>query len=476
VKYCCTRTASLLFACAAFATSAHAAESLGVPQYKAGETARVEVVAAVGFVAIDQEKTAELRLKGGERVPVIYRFDTNAAAAALANLQDAFTSNRQYFVVRLQSRFNRQVLDDRELSGDRFAKFLSSYQSTHRAFPLSSNLACAWAKGESDSEWTLAFEDKLRNAMAHFIRPEDRPAEAKIGWQVKLVPSDASSALSMAQVERTRAVARSNVIALLKFRSEFAKQFAPEEKYVVRFLSAFIQPTCIPEGELTRELREKQMAGLSSVTRYEPGDVIVRPGDLVSTATKAALDEYRAKLAMLRGPAAAPSATLVAAPIPARPITPWIWGGSALFAAAGAVFFYRARRRRQTAALALVPDSLGQDAVAALRDDPVIRDRLLAHLTRLMGQSIVRRLFAQRGQLLATQHAATAQTTEIEQRLEKVQSDMQERFTAYEQRIEELEKELAAAEEQNRDLIRVKIAIAKQELEAERARRRIDLN
>lgn len=446
-----------------------------MPQYKVGETARVEVVAAVGFVAIDPEKTAELKLKGSERVPVIYRLDTNAAAAALTSLQDAFISNRQYFVVRLQSKFNRHVLDDRDLNGDRFAKFLASYQSSHRAFPLSSNMACAWARGESDSEWTGPFEEKLRDAMAHFIRPEDRPAEAKIGWQVKLVPSDASSALSMNQVERTRAVARSNVIALLKFRSEFAKQFLPEEKYSMRFLSAFIQPTCIPEGELTREFREKAMAGLSSAIKYEPGDVIVRPGDLVNAATKAALDEYRAKLALLRGPAAATAATFSAPPNATSSIPQWVWMSSALLAVIAALFFWL-RGRRQTAALTLVPDSLGQDAVAALRDDPVIRDRLLAHLTRLMGQSIVRRLFAQRGQLIATQNVATAQTTEIEQRLEKVQSDMQERFTAYERRIAELEKELSAAEEQNRDLIRAKIAIARQELEAERARRGVNWN
>src|SRR6185503_1294563 len=140
-----------------------------------GETSRVEVVAAVNFVAIDPDKTAELRLKEGERVPIIYRHDTNALPSALANLQDAFTSNRQYFVVRLQSKFNRQVLDDRELSGDRFAKFLASYQSTHRTFPLSSNLACAWAKGESDAEFTGPIEEKLQNAMTHFIRPEERP-------------------------------------------------------------------------------------------------------------------------------------------------------------------------------------------------------------------------------------------------------------------------------------------------------------
>src|SRR6185295_5150191 len=113
---------------------------------------------------------------------------------------------------------------------------------------------------------------------------------------------------------------------------------------------------------------------------------------------------------------------------------------------------------------------------AAVRNDPVIRARLVEHFTRLLGQSVVQRLFAQRGSLLDTQHVAAAQANHLEERLEKVQSDMQERFAAYEQRIAELKTELTVAEEQNRDLIRAKIALAKQELEAERARQRVDWN
>jgi len=65
---------------------------------------------------------------------------------------------------------------------------------------------------------------------------------------------------------------------------------------------------------------------------------------------------------------------------------------------------------------------------------------------------------------------------DIEERLEKVQSQMLEKFQAYEKRIADLEKELASAEEQNRDLIRAKIALAKQELEAEFASGRLDWN
>jgi hypothetical protein len=214
-------------------------------------------------------------------------------------------------------------------------------------------------------------------------------------------------------------------------------------------------------------MREKQTEGMSSVSHYEPGDLIVRADEVVTAGIKAALDEYRAKMALLRG------LEIVQAP---PPLAPWLWAGAICAAFVSAGIFLWLRLRRRTMALALVPESLGNDAVAAVRGDPVIRARLVEHFTRLLGQSVVQRLFAQRGQLLDAQHTAATQTTELEQRLEKVQSDMQERFVAYEQRIAELENELAVAEEQNRDLIRAKIAIAKQELEAERARQRVDWN
>jgi hypothetical protein len=273
-------------------------------------------------------------------------------------------------------------------------------------------------------------------------------------------------------VERTRGINRSNVVALNKLQQNFRNSFPQEQKAIGRFLAPFIRANCFPEAALTHEARQKQIGNLSSVNRYDPGDVIVRAGDVVTSGTKAALDEFRARLAMLRGPEP------VSAPVAILPISPnpWWWAGGAVLFALGAAIFFWWRARRRVASLALVPESVGPETVAALRNDPVIRARLIEHLTRVLGQSVVQRLFAQRGQLLNAQHEATAQTAELEQRLEKVQTNVQERFRVYETRIAGLEKELAAAEEQNRDLIRAKIALAKQELEAERARSPVDWN
>ena len=63
----------------------------------------------------------------------------------------------------------------------------------------------------------------------------------------------------------------------------------------------------------------------------------------------------------------------------------------------------------------------------------------------------------QRRALLAAQQQAAAELTELARRLEAVQTPMLERLRAYEQRIAELEKELAEQSKENRELLKLKI-------------------
>lgn len=441
-----------------------------IPQYRVGDKAGMDVVATIRIAAVDPEKTAALREKEAPRVPVIYRWNTNAVEEAVLELRDTFATNRQIFVVSLGKSFNRSVLEDRHLTNQRFGRFITSFQSAHKSFPLSSNLAVAWARGEPDGEFIAPFEAYLRTAMDRYLRPDEHPPEAKIGWQVKLVRSDAASPLHPSAIQRTRGIARSNVIAIGKVRFDYRDETSPEPRAIAKYASSFLQPTCIADAGLTRELRDREVGTLTSVNRYDPGDIIVRKGQTITPATKAALDELRGRLALIQGPTTGGTA------LGPRPLTPWLIAGAATLLAVATALVLWLRFRRKTMALALMPESLGHETAAAVKNDPVIRARLTEHLTRLLGQSVVQRLLSQRGQLIKTQEAAVQQAEELEQRLEKVETDMHERFGAYEQRIVELEAELEAAEEQNRDLIRAKIAIAKEELERERAKARVDWN
>lgn len=106
----------------------------------------------------------------------------------------------------------------------------------------------------------------------------------------------------------------------------------------------------------------------------------------------------------------------------------------------------------------------------------VLRAGLIPQLARWMMGKLVRGLVADRQQLLVTQKAASEEVIELGERLAAVQAPLQERLAAYERRIGELEKQLAAKGEENRELIKAKIALARRQLELERSKGEVVLN
>jgi hypothetical protein len=85
-------------------------------------------------------------------------------------------------------------------------------------------------------------------------------------------------------------------------------------------------------------------------------------------------------------------------------------------------------------------------------------------------QKLLRKLITDRAELLEAQHAATAKALSVEERLARVERQIQQQNEGYQQRIEALTHELLAAKEENRELIRAQIRQVKAEMEAARAR------
>ena len=108
------------------------------------------------------------------------------------------------------------------------------------------------------------------------------------------------------------------------------------------------------------------------------------------------------------------------------------------------------------------------------RTDPDMRAHVAPHLARLMMNKLFRRLISQRSQMIATQEMAATEMAELEAQLEKVRAPLEERLRAYEKRIAELERQLAARGEENRELLKAKIFLVRKEIE--RAKNRLELN
>ena len=100
----------------------------------------------------------------------------------------------------------------------------------------------------------------------------------------------------------------------------------------------------------------------------------------------------------------------------------------------------------------------------------LVREGLVPHLAHLMKNRLFRGVASQRAHLLLTQQAGASQVADLEQRLAKIQSQMQNRFGAYERRIAELEKEVMAKEQINRELLQAKTDMMNQALAAARTR------
>lgn len=100
----------------------------------------------------------------------------------------------------------------------------------------------------------------------------------------------------------------------------------------------------------------------------------------------------------------------------------------------------------------------------------LLRARLMPQMARWMMSELVQRLVSHRSGLLSSQQQAEREVAELERRLEQLQAPLAERLRAYEQRIADLERELAAKGEENRELLKARIASARQKLELERAK------
>ncbi len=106
----------------------------------------------------------------------------------------------------------------------------------------------------------------------------------------------------------------------------------------------------------------------------------------------------------------------------------------------------------------------------------VSRANLAPHLAQVLKETVVQELAVQRRELLKAQEEATMEIAAMIHRLDAVQAPLQERLHSYEARIQELEKELTVLNEENRELLKLKIEMIRRQLEVERVHNRLEFN
>ncbi len=215
---------------------------------------------------------------------------------------------------------------------------------------------------------------------------------------------------------------------------------------------------------MTRLARSRRTDPIWAADRYDAGQVIAKRGQVIDQKIKAALDQLREKTAFA-------SLQQIRVDQQKTQTVPYRWIAAGAAAALLALFIVIWRLAPRPRLSPLLPATVSHSGTGNLAD---VREGLLPHLARLMMDKLVQKLVSQREHLLDTQQRAVADMAELEERLEKVHAPLQDRLRAYEQRIGDLEKELALKGEENRELIKAKIQMARKQLEA--AKERLDLN
>jgi hypothetical protein len=502
----------------------------GLPDYQIGEVVGQDIAAPAPMTVVDPAATETLRQSEAARAPAYFRFYPGAADEVDAAFRKVFAISRERFLTVLEKTFATNRLNDEAVAGEAFRQFGESYAASKRVFPGDPALYALWARGEPADALADALAAKLRAAMMFYIRPNNLPPEIKASTRVRVLgPADAASPTALSVAENVSlSVARAKLITVERARTNLVASFAPEQQPVALFLAGFLRTNCTPDIELSLQSRAQATAAIVSTVHYEAGQLIVRRGEVVTVKTKVALDEAQKLVAVQEANAeqlaeqqivARQTAAKIAAGKRAagqRPDEPslWPWIVLALLMAGGlyAAWKWVARQRRTVSMLPVkfagseadgmviacptcaghivVPVAAGavpacghgqeidwqrRALLAEQRAEQataIVRKGLMGQLARFLTQDFTKKLISQRAELIDTHHQAANEMDSLAQRLEKLEGAQPKEY--YEQRIAELEKQLATKTEENRALLQARIEIARKQM-AE-AKNRVDWN
>jgi 7TM-HD extracellular protein len=496
-------------------------------EYKVGDAAQEDIITPIPLVVIDAEATKALRQKEAEKAPVYLRFYPKAADEAGQMFEATFKAARSSFLDAVEKTFGHRNLSAAATASAQFQELAAAFQNENKFFFVSTNLAALWAEGVADSPFETVLGVEMRAVMGRrILSPEALPSDIKIGGNLRLISVADTNELITAQLaeQRSVSVSEANLVPLQRAKAELQGSFPSAQQSLGRFVASFVQPNCSVDVELTRELRAKRIEPLWVADHYDAGQTIVKRGQIIDQRIQAALAQLKEKMALgqlqqqrttigqleqnlqqvqsngvfseLKTEAALQKMQQHLRQVQWQAeadkkkdeelIEKLGFAGSVLLVAIGWV----AKRRRQ-ASFALVAynevmaASAGagnggwqQRALAAeqrmAKMQSAARAGLIVHLARLMSDKLAQKLISQRVALIDMQMQAVTDLAELVKRLENVHAPLQERLLAYEQRIAELEKELAAKAEENRELIKAKIQFTRKQLTLERSKNELN--
>lgn len=488
----------LLLAAAQLLTLNLSARNLA--DYQVGDKAEEDIVTTAKLSFVDPDETEAMREKDAQRVAVVIRYYTNTADDVEEQFREVFSKTQVNFLKAVDDSFGHPTLSADELGSHKFETLITSFRKDNQLFPLSANRAALWASGDPDQAYETSLAATLRQAMTPIMRPDPLPDGIKLNTTVRLVAlGDPNTKLTGESAQRLgKGYQRTNMTTIVQIRRDFQNLFDVDEHEVAKYLATLLKPNCVVDVDVTQEMRAKRIEGEWAVVNYQPGEVIAHRGQVIDKKIKLAIDHLKDKevvgqlqeLETKQQAAVGQLQQLVAdnttKTAQSQAHTRWLIGGLGAVVLFLALAIWQLSRRRQTISLLPVPvageaiDKWQERALAAEQRAEQLqratRAGVMAHLSRWLSQAFTRRLILDRQLLLEAQRKAAAEMAELEARLEKVQAPLQDRLVAYERRIADLEKELAARGDENRELLKAQIEFMRKQLESQREKSRVSAN
>lgn len=450
--------------------------------YKVGEVADADIATPLALDVVDAAATAALQSAKARQYPAVFRSYPDATNNLEREFLAAFAQARTEFLAEMTNEFHSSTLDEAAVASANFGNLVTAFGVEHKNFPVTDELAAEWAHGADGRDIQEKLLATLQWAANRRVRPDELPAGMNVGETIRLAPvAVPDQKLPFETVQQGQVVPASSLITVSNAQAMFRREFPPGQQLFARALATFIKPNCLPDAPFTQLTRGTAVCQMIVSDHFDAGDAIVRRGNVIDAKTKTALVALDEKLKSL------PPAPSVAADVQLS--TP------AAAAAAHSQSFTRQKPglktglRHQSLILALA----GTAAVALLvacwqffeerkrsasatsgAQVPLpflgaTQDNLTPQVTQAVREAVHQELTSQRRELLAAQQVATDEIAALVQRLDELQVPMQTRLHTYETRIQMLEKELALRNEENRQLLKVKIEMINRQLEIERA-------
>jgi hypothetical protein len=432
-----------------------------VPDYKLGDIALEDIVTPVPLVVPHPEATDALKENVAQQAPSIVRFKPQAASEAESELRASVAAARKRLITALDALQDRPAVESDLDTPVYNAALAYAVNNSTMHLPLN-ELAHLWLRGQNDEPFVDSLLKPLREVMAQPIIAADK-SETPLppNRPVRLI--SVSGFLDPIKVDgfelHGQSISPGKFITLWRAQRLVETRFPAGEEQYGRFVASFVRPNVSYDPALTEVVRAKRTTGFAVNDTFEAADVVVQKGQVIDRKALSALAVLREKSLIGSLQSKLDQEQSVAGQIESQ--TQWLMTGLGVMAVTLMIILWRLRSRP----VAVLPPLMGpalpgtsQHTLPSGSPEEAWQARALlaegkaerAHAAIRSGvlgwmrDKIFRTMADQRAELLSSQQRAETEMRELEQRLAELHAPLQDKISAYEKRIAELEQELVA--------------------------------